>query len=199
MLPEYETYCCARLRELIDENSAVVRLRRILSNSASEHFEKSFVEQLESIEKALGTNAAHVEKAKKMLTGGEVLSLLIVGYIKRLGVSIERLRSLYIWLQSNIEVPFRLVAAGFQAFLVSDLKDRHAIWADDDLADNIIIGAEENEDANIVICVNKILNEFMVRRGYPKALVRWHFFHDYVENPVIVIPPASIYQRDENK
>jgi hypothetical protein len=199
LLPQYETYCCARLRELIDENAAVVRLRRILSHPAGEHFEKPFVKQLESIENALGINPTDTGKAKKNLTGGQVFSLLIIGHIKKLGVSIDRLCSLYIWLQDHIEEAFHSVTEGFQTFLVTDLRGQHAIWTDGDLVDNIIMGANEKDNANIIICLNKILNDIMVKKGYKKATVHWHLFYNYAENPMIIIPPTRMFQQDKSK
>jgi hypothetical protein len=198
MLPANELYCCARLRELIDENAAIVRLRRILSHPVGVNFERAFTEQLASMERALELDKPDTDTRSK-LTGGQVLSLLIVGHIKKLRLPFERLRPLYLWLQANIEVAFRLVAAGFQTFFITDLNEMHAIWTDGDLADNLIIGAAEDDSAQVVICVNRIINEFMEKKGHKSAPVCWHFFHNYAESPVIIIPPPAMFQKPEIK
>ncbi len=53
MMPEKEALCLALLRELIDENSTIIRMRRILSIPAVDRIEKHFREQLDQIESCL--------------------------------------------------------------------------------------------------------------------------------------------------
>ncbi len=117
-----------------------------------------------------------------------MIALQIVAQLREIGVPIEHLRSLYVWLQDGIDFAFKLVLLGFQAFLVTDLHGRHAIWSDGDLADDIIIGAEYNSKPNIIICLNKILNDFWKANGLEEQNLTWHFFHSYKEFVGKIVP-----------
>ena len=68
-----------------------------------------------------------------------------------------------------------------QAFLITDLNGQHEIWSDGDLADNLIICGEKNDNAYIVICLNKFLNDFYTKQGLPYLPVKLHFSHCYRE------------------
>jgi hypothetical protein len=179
MMPEWESYCNARLRELIDENSSINRLRRVLSHPRGNQFEALFQKDLEKVEVALGRQRTQDSRAD--LTVAQYLALKIVKQIRKLGMPLDRLRSLYAWLPGSIDRAINIFALGFQVFLITDLDGEHAIWSDFDLSDDLILGAEESDQAQIVICLNKIFNDFLVEIGEERSHIRWHIYYDYIE------------------
>ena len=180
MLPEFEKFCLARLKELIDEESPIVQMRRILSHPLGEKLEGRFKKQLAEIESKLSTNDMNKE-AKSDITGKELIAMRIISQIKKLGVPIERLRSLYAFILSSYDHTFTIISVGLQAFLITDLNGQHAIWADADLADDLIVCGEKDDTAYIVICLNKFLNDFYMEQGLPYLPVKLHFSHCYHE------------------
>lgn len=180
MLPEHEKFCLARLKELIDEETPVVQMRRILSHPLGGKLEGRFKEQLAEIESKLSANDRKIE-AKPDITGKELIAMRIIAQIKKLGVPIERLRSLYAFILSSYDHIFTIISVGLQAFLITDLNGQHAIWADADLADDLIVCGEKDDNAYIVICLNKFLNDFYTEQGLPYLPVKLHFSHCYHE------------------
>jgi hypothetical protein len=135
--------------------------------------------------------ANHPVSAIRPLTGKQILALQIIGLIKKKGVPVERLRSLFHWLVQSVEYAVEIVSGGMQAFLITDLEARHAIWSDGDLADDLIICSSNTPEAQLVICLNPILNQFFVRNGQRKAKLKFHFFHSYAEFIERVIPRSG--------
>jgi hypothetical protein len=187
MMPSREKLCLAQLRELIDEDASINRLRRILSSSAGSLMEESLRRKLEEIEAFLGKGTSENSNQLK-LTVGQSIVLQIISRIRKMGIPIERLRTLYAWLQDGINFAYTLVTSGFQAFLITDLNSQFAIWSDCDLADDLILSAEDNEEAYLVICLNKIINDHLVDNGFEKLPIRWHFRHTYEEFRGIIAP-----------
>jgi hypothetical protein len=183
MLRKREAYCQARFRELIDEDAAINRLRRILARVPDERFEESINQQLADIEKSLGIrNPTPINQRR--FSGNQYLALLIVGHIKKIGIPVSRLRSLFAWLQdiSVITRILRLVELGFQTFVVVDSEGQPAVWTAFDLADYLFVGAENRKTSDVVVCVNKIVNDFVVEKyGFERKPVRWHLFYTYEE------------------
>jgi hypothetical protein len=180
MLPEYEKFCLARLKELIDEKSPIIQMRQILSHPLGERLEEQFKKQLSEIKFKLPLNEKNSGKNSD-ITGKELIALLIIRKIKKLGVPTERLRSLFEFLLSSYDHTFMIISHGMQAFLITDLNGQHAIYADADLADDLIICGEKDDDAYIVICLNKFLNDFYTEQGLPYLPVKLHFSHCYRE------------------
>ena len=181
MLQEHENQCLARLKELIDEKSPIVQMRNILSHPIGERLEEQFKKQLSENESKLLANYRRGEDEKYDITGKELIALRIIRRIRKLGVPIERLRSLYEFILSSYDHTFIMISVGLQAFLITDLDGQHAIWADSDLADDLIIGGEKDDSAYIVICLNKFLNDFYTEQGLPYLPVKLHFSHGYNE------------------
>jgi hypothetical protein len=74
---------------------------------------------------------------------------------------------------------------------MSDLNGRHAIWSDGDFADDLIIcGAGKN--ANIVLCINPIIDKINEAVGIEKKEIQFHFFHVYEENIEKIIPKVKV-------
>jgi hypothetical protein len=126
------------------------------------------------------------------LTPREAGALLVVREIGKLGVPLDKVRALYIWLREHgISRAGELVSHGFQTFLITDLDGGHAILSDGDLADDLIMGAEGSLRASLVVCVNRVINILFEATGLKPCLVRWHFFHSHEEFIEKVIPKVS--------
>lgn len=180
MIPSQEELCLAELRELIDESASINILRRILSSPGGTRHEKSLRKKLEHIETVMKGQKVDSTKSRE-LTGGELIVLQIIAKISKMNIPLERLRSLDAWMQNNIEFAFTLVVCGLQAFLITDLNGNHAIWSDGDFADDLILGAEDDGKAYIVICLNKTINDLLIANGVEKQSLRQHFVHSYSE------------------
>ena len=175
----------ARLRELIDERHSVTQLRRLLATGSGAAVDRVMRGVLSRVGVKLAGNKV---RSLAQLTGKEVLALKILATIKNMGMPVEQLRSLYQWLVLSVEHAIEIVGCGFQAFLISDLASRHAIWSDGDLADDLIIGASDVPKAHVVVCLNPIVNDFFVQHGMKKSDLRFHFFHGYAEFVEKVVP-----------
>ncbi|MBC8505955.1 MAG: hypothetical protein H8D34_13920 [Chloroflexi bacterium] len=176
-----EAFCLARLKEIITENHVMVRLRNLLATPAGEYIEQKLQSQLESIEERLSLHPPRKINLQE-LNGSQIAALIIVSELHKMGIPRERLKPLLAWLRNSVEFAFTLVLHGFQAFLVTDLKEYNAIWSDGDFANDIILGAEDNADARIVMCLNKVINTILKAGGMETAQLQWHFFHAYEEN-----------------
>jgi hypothetical protein len=179
MNPEFEMICLQRLRELIDEESVIVQLRPLLSSPVGEAIELHFKNQIQLIKEKIGVHSPRNFNVED-LTGYQIASLLIIQELRKMGIPAERLRSLHAWLQKAIPYGFQVAAGGFQVFLMSDLNGRHAIWSDGDFADDLII-CGESQSANVVLCLNPIINKVTEALGYKKNEIEFHFFHTYHE------------------
>lgn len=186
-LKDREVECMARLQELIDEDAPVIQLRRILSTPVGKHIGHQLVEQFQKLERQLGINPNTAPKLEE-LSLADLIVMYIISRINKLGVPANRLRGLKAWLDNSIEHGIHLVVAGFQAFLITNLDGRHAIWSDGDLADDLILGAERDDNAYVVMCLNKVINDFWEVVHLPRKELDWHFFHTYREHIGKIIP-----------
>jgi hypothetical protein len=190
MDPDWESICLQRLRELIDEQAVIVQMRSLLSSPAGETIEKHFKGQIRQIKEKLEKQEKPSVNVKN-LSGYQIASLLIIQEFRKMGIPIERLRSLHAWLQKAIPYGFQVSACGFQVFLMSDLNGRHAIRSDGDFAEDLIIcGAGKN--ANIVLCINPIIDKINEAVGIEKKEIQFHFFHVYEENIEKIIPKVKV-------
>jgi hypothetical protein len=180
MSKQDERFCLARLKELIDENHVIRKFRDLLSTPAGELIQDKFSEQLEIIENKL-LSAPTSQINLQELNGYQMASLMTVSRLHQLGIPKEKLRPLLAWLHNSIEFAFTLVSNGFQAFLITDLREYNAIWSDGDLADSLIIGAESEAQGRVVICLNEIVNTVFKALGLEAQSVQWHFPHTYKE------------------
>lgn len=174
----WEPITVARLRELIDENHSVAQLRRLLAGPGADFVDETMRKILEQVESKLPTSTS---STPPQLTGKEVLSLRILGLIKNMGVPVERLRSLFHWLVESTEYAIEVICCGLQAFLITDLDGRHAIWSSGDLVDDLIVFPPETASANVVVYLNPIFNEFFTRTGQTKVELKLHLFHTFEE------------------
>ena len=181
--PAHEDFCLARLAELIDEESAIRRVRRIVSDPVGRGLEGPLNEHLRKVEDGLAKRRGQ-DRKPRIEYNRELVAIRIVAKIHDMDVPVERLRSLYAWLADSetMRYAFMLVVLGFQAFLVTDLNGRHAIWSDADFADDVILGAENREDVSLVVCLNRFVNEVLVEAGSEKNPLRFHFTHAYAEH-----------------
>jgi hypothetical protein len=180
MMSSKEAFCLAKLRELVDEDASIIRLRRILYSPSGQHYETKLRKHLARIEADINNEKASNEELPE-ITVGQYAVLQIISEIRKMSIPNERLRALEAWLQENIGSAFRKVAIGLQAFLVTDLKEQYAIWAAGDFADALIIGDEENDRAQIVICLNKIINDLYEELNMDRRLLQFHFIYSYRE------------------
>jgi len=153
-------------------------MRSLLSGPGGESIEQYFRGQVQAIREKLRHQKNSPAKIEN-LSGYQIASLLVIKEFRNMGVPLERLRSLHAWLQKGIPYGFQVAACGFQVFLMTDLNGRHAIWSDGDFADDLILGAESRRTANIVICLNPIINQVNESVGVEKKEIYWHFFHCY--------------------
>lgn len=177
---DYGTICLQRLRELIDEQAVIIQLRTLLSGPAGEQIEHHFKKQIRLINEKIGKQKPKTASVKGM-SGYQIASLLVIQELKKLDIPIERLRSLYAWLNKSIPYGFQVAACGFNVFLMTNLDGRHAIWSDGDLADDLILTSENSRNATVVLCLNPIINRVNVAFGVKKFETRWHFFHSHEE------------------
>jgi hypothetical protein len=184
----WDAITVARLRELIDEKHSVVRLRRLVAGPHADVVDRTMQEVLGKLEAQL---AKYPASTSPPLTGKQVIALQIVGLIKNKGVPKERLQSLFHWLVESVEHAVEIVSCGFQAFLITDLEARHAIWSDGDLADDLIICSPDTPEAQVVIRLNPILNDFFAKNGQRRAKLKFHFFHSYAEYIERVVPKTG--------
>jgi len=197
LVPRHAPVTLARLRELIDEDPTVTKLRRVLASPMGTKVEEYLRPQLEKLEKVVWPSVA-VPRLQD-LTVGQMIALKSIARIGEMGVPVAKLRSLFEWLQESIDYAFTLVRLGMQAFLVTDLKGRHAIWSDADFADDVILGAENQDEPAIVLCLNKFINDAWRAHGLSPAPLRFHFKHSYYEidellrsqRPVESLPDAT--------
>jgi hypothetical protein len=187
LVPSCELLCSALLRELIDEDASINRLRRILSSPASGFVEETLSKKLEEIEDFLERNIPRNSNLPKR-TVSQVAAIQIISRIRNMGLPVKRLSPLYAWLQNGIHFAFTLVALGFQAFLITDLEQHFAIWSDSDLADDLFAGAEDSDRVCLVLCLNKIINDLLVVNGLERQPLRWNLFHIYEEQIGKIIP-----------
>ncbi|MBN1458031.1 MAG: hypothetical protein JXA57_00750 [Armatimonadetes bacterium] len=177
---ERESYCIASLRELTDHDSAMNRLGRLVSGPAGSRLQPRLVALVNELEEMYGS-LTRERGTQRRLTGIDWLSLCVAGRVHQLGVPIERLRPLYRWLKDVIQYATMLVGAGFTVFLVTDMKENHAILTDTDVADELIVCGPAEDKGHAVVCLNKIINDFAAKLGWPKAEARYHFYHTYHE------------------
>lgn len=193
--PRWESIMIARLQELIDEKHSVVRLRRLLQGHNADAVDRAMRQVLDKLE-------SHLPKQTRTtiapLTGKQVLALQIIALIAKKGFAPNRLRSLYHWLSEAIEYGVEVVSAGFQAFLLTDLESRHAIWSDGDLADDLIICTHDSPSAQMVLCLNPIINNFLMTKGHEAPQLRFHFFHTYAEFIGGIIPATGTGESGSN-
>jgi hypothetical protein len=118
LLPSHEATSYARLRELIDENAAIVRLRRVLEHPAGEQFEPIVRDLLRDFETTFALHTLDMPKpANAKMTYRQVISLIILGQVKKLGIPPKTLRYVYGWLQSNLQEILTSVEQGFKTYL----------------------------------------------------------------------------------
>lgn len=176
MLLGQEEICLMKLCELVDEDFPTNLLHRILSLAEGKKFELSIRRFLKRIEAEVTNGKAEGNKHQK-LTGGEYIVLQIINKISKLGIPTNRLRSLDTWLQENIPYAIMLVDCGLQVFLKTDLMGHYTTLAAGDFADDLIVGKENNDRAYLVICLNKIINDFLDANGHGRKPLQFHFYH----------------------
>lgn len=178
--PRLEPLAIARLRELIDEGSAVRLVRRLVASPSGSAVEQKLADVLRKVEASVRLARPASDQAKE-LTAKQVVALQVLKKFIDMGVPIDHLRSLYAYLIESLDSAYTLVLGGFQAFLVTDLNGGHGIWSDGDLADDLIMGAESSDEPNVIVCLNKYVNDLIERQGLSRSQLKWHFFHTYVE------------------
>lgn len=178
-----ENTAAAELRKYAVEPPAVQQLRRILSMRNDVNFEEKITSVLNSLQSRLAEVNNDRVLSLSQLSGYQILSLKICLKIKDMGISIPRIKIIYDFLGEDDMMAhiIRMVILGYQMYLIFSTDDKPAIWDARDLADYIFIGAEERDQAEIVICLNKFVNEVLQSRGLPKRDVLWHLFMAYEE------------------
>jgi len=184
---EVERLTLARLSELVDEGSALRRLRRLLAHPAGRSIEGVFRNQLIKMQAAIGSERfATLPK----LNGKQVLALKTVAEIQKLGVAPERIRSLYQWLEEAVEHATELVRVGIPAFLLTDLAVYRAIWSPDDVADAVLVCGLA-KTPHIVLELTELVTATLKDWGIQVPPQRFNFVHGYHEM-VKMIPRDAI-------
>ena len=140
---------------------------------------------LRKLEAALANQPSTPERP---LDGRQVFALLVLRELRQLDIPIDRLRSLYAWLVESAPWALELVALGFQAFLITDLEGRHAIWTDSDLADDLFPGAYASAQAHVVMCLNTPIHKVMEKPEPTASDIKWNLVHMYAELEKVSIP-----------
>jgi len=177
--PQWEDYVVVLLRELADENSSIQRIRRLLSSTKGSSVDGVLTTILDRLEGHL-LNKRH-DVSERRLNGYQCAALLVIREIRELGVPVDKLRALYLWLSDSIEYAFEIVACGLHPFLITDLKGQHAIWSVGDLADSVLMAPAQRVSADILVDLHPIINRVRVACGLKSKEVTWSFFHAYAE------------------
>ena len=191
MKPDFEKICIQRLREIIDEKAVINQLRYLLESPVGENLERHLREQFDEINKIIGAKRKSTELLED-LTPAKLASLRVINEFRKKGIPLEKLRSLYAWLLKATPHAFMIVGSGFQAFLITDLEGRHAIWSDGDLADDLILSPDVSKQPNVVLCLNDIINDILEEVGSERQEIQWHFFHSYLEFIKKIVPRSDI-------
>lgn len=170
----------ARLRELIDENSSIVKIRKMLEGKHGLDVDQAMRKVVERFESLV--ESRNLERRPLAdLTGVQVIALWTLSEVKATGVPVERLRSLYLWLCDSVEYAMQVIATGFQAFLVTDLRGENAIWSDGDVVDDLILCRSDLPKASIVVCLNPVVNNFLKKVGRKPFETTFHLVHSCAE------------------
>lgn len=177
--PKWERITLARLAEIVDEDSAMATLRRIMASPQGKDIAMMLGARLREVEAKLPRQPR--TDARPPLTGKQILAIQVCARIKdRYGLPIERLRSLYAWLENAIEHAVTVISCGFAAFLVTNLDDYNAIWSAGDVGDFLLTGAGE-ADPRIVMSLTELINDFLEKEGIGRAPLRFHHLSIYPE------------------
>lgn len=187
----FEKICIQRLREIIDDKAVINQLRSLLEGPAGESIEEHFREQISEISKVLEKRKRSAKPIED-ITPVKVASLRVIDEFRKKGIPLEKLRSLYAWLLEAMPHGFTIVGCGFQAFLITDLEGRHAIWSDGDFADDLILSPDVSKKPNVVLCLNDIINDILEKIGSERQEIQWHFFHAYSESIKEIAPSINI-------
>ncbi|MFA5598396.1 MAG: hypothetical protein WDA26_12600, partial [Pusillimonas sp.] len=175
---DWEKISIVRLREVIDEKYCVNEVRKLLEGNYGENVDHLLRKVISEVKTKLPPR----KNSKPIQVSGlQILALKVIKSINKMGIPMDRLRSLYQWLELSMKHAFTIASSGIHALLVTDLESEHAIWSDGDLADVLLICPDENLKPQIVVSLNSIINSFLEENNLEPFQIRLHFFHSYFE------------------
>lgn len=192
----WESQAVALLRELTDDNSNIQRIRRLLSLGNGLLIDDVLTQIIDRLEKSIVVRRDDVVTP---LNGYQRAALLVIGAIREIGVPIDKLRALYLWLCDSIEFGFEIAACGLHPFLITDLKGQQAIWSAGDVADCVFMAPTEKASADILVDLHPILNQVRTAYGLDKREITYTFFHAYAEHIGKIIPVWEMENEETNK
>ena len=163
MVEEWKHICQARLRELIDDESVVRVLRRILSYPNGTIYSQQIKKNLVDFENQLRANITPKSTDKPMLvTNLDRIAIDILMDLERIGLPRDRLRSLFQWLTRIIPHAMEMRACKLSAYLSTDLNEHRAVWSDMDLRDELLI-CKAGFNPRVIYCLDKLIDMWRER------------------------------------
>lgn len=184
--PKWQNQTIALLRELTDDNSNIQRIRKLLSSPKGMLVDDALAKIIPRLEECIVDNRR--EEAPRQLNGYQRAALLVIGVIRELGVPVEKLCALYLWLADSIEFAFEIAGCGLHPFLITDLKGQHSIWSAGDIAECVFRAPADKVSADILVDLHPIVNQVRTAYGLDEHELRFTFFHAYAENIGKIIP-----------
>ena len=185
--PRWENQAIALLRELTDDNSNIQRIRRLLSSSKGLLVDDALAQVVQRLEERIVADKRASPSARP-LNGYHRAALLVIGAIRELGVPVQKLRALYLWLADSIEYAFEIAGCGLHPFLITNLEGQNAIWSVGDVADCVFMAPAENISADILVDLHPIVNRVRSAYGLGQHKLGLTFFHTYAEQIGKIVP-----------
>ncbi len=172
------------LKNYAQDSPLVEELRKLRFSSYDNHLEQYLYKSLRVFLRQLKGEEFSGEAELTKFTPHQVIALEALKRLLTLGVSIEILKGLHVWLMKKniIGNAIRLVELGYQTFLIIGSDGKPAIWTALDLADYLFIGSENRKISDAIVCLNEIINTIFETLGYEKKVVKHELFYTRREN-----------------
>ena len=172
-----------QLKKYATESPAIQQLRRVLLMRNDILLEEKILSTLLQLQKTLNKQTNIPQTRLSELNGHQVLALKICLRLKEMGLPAIRISVIYDFLIKDdlITHIVRMVLLGYHTYLIFSTDNKAAIWSAKDLADYLFLGAEERDQAEVLICLNKFVNDIWQAQGLSRREISWHPFTTYEE------------------
>lgn len=163
MVEEWRHICQARLRELIDDESVVRILRRVLSYPNGTIYGEQIKKNLINFENRLRAKSTSKTGDKPIrVTNLDCIAVDILMAMEKIGIPRDRLRSLFQWLTKIIPHAIEIRACNLSAYLSTDLNEHRAVWSDMDLKDELLI-CKAGFKPRVIFCLDQLIDMWRER------------------------------------
>lgn len=158
----FDKHASLQLRRIAKDSPAVEKLKSYRFTLDGKYLDEAIYKLIVRYENERKGELKKAIDQPVSLTGYQMLALKIISSFRELGVSVELLRELYTWLSQEhvMQSAIRLVETRYQAYLIMGADGKPAIWSAFDLADYLYLGAEKRTQADVLVCINKIVYDF---------------------------------------